>query len=141
MDVALSDAERACVRILAGRFEAGQMRWRRSEGWGSIGLAEETYHPVLKMLEQYGFISDVSNTMEQRYVSFRIEPLCVQVVRTLDEDERKRQEGKDIVEHFQATLRRHPVWGRVILAGLMLTVLLSAVSSITTILKNLGWIK
>ena len=64
---------------------------------------------------------------------------AVTAIRTLDEAEKKKQE-KDIVEYVQTSLRKHPVWGWVVLGGLVFTVVATAVASVTTILKNFGLI-
>src|SRR5437667_1413161 len=59
VEVTLKGAEVECVKKLAQCYEAGNARWRGSEGWEELGLTEANYIQVLGQMEMIGAISDV----------------------------------------------------------------------------------
>jgi hypothetical protein len=154
MAIALSEVEVACLKKLAELFEKGCDSHDGNPE--AIGLTADNYYPVLKMLEQHGFIEDAIHTTGGFYTLFRINASAVQTVRAIEErtrkqeeeeqrqreeEEKRRLERKDIVEYVRVTLRKHPVLGWLCVAGIALTALITVLNQLLSLLKNLNWIQ
>jgi hypothetical protein len=141
MTLILSDVEKTCLKKMAELHEKGERLWKRDLGWESIGLTEESFLPVLSGFQGYGFIENVQHTLRTRFVMFAISATAVQTARDIAEQEKKLQEGKDIMEHVKVTLRKHPVAGWVIVVFTTVLIVATAITQIAGALKVLGLIK
>ena len=139
MGLTLNESEVGCLKKLAALYEQGVITWHAhlGGGWESIGVTAENHRPVLGMMQQYGFLERPVHTSEGYYTLFTISPSAVQAVREL-ELEKKKLDSRDIVEHIQASVRRHPFWGYAVLAGLAVTFAVTAANQLVSLLKNLG---
>jgi hypothetical protein len=139
----LNGVEAACLRRLAGMYEAGQPVWdiafgpHAETGYRSLGLEPHQVRPVLGMLEQLGYIEKPTHTANGWFIMFTIKGQAIQGVRMLEEQDKKKQD-RDIVDHVKTTMRKHPVWGRVIVYGGAVAVIATAVNQIVSLLKNVG---
>jgi hypothetical protein len=132
----LKGAEIGCVKILAKSYENGQRAFNYQSDWESIGLTEENFSPVLLMLEHYGIISDAIKDFDIEFRAFQITPLAVQIARDIEDQEKKKEEPKDIVEGVTQMARKNRTLATVIIFGLVLTAALTAVNQFLSILKN-----
>ena len=137
MNVTLNEAETACLRKLAELHESGEIYWDINRGYESIALTAKSSVPVLRMLEQYGYIEKPVHTTAGWYTLFTINPSSVQAVREL-ELEKKKLDNKDIVESAKSWATKHYVVGWVLVAGSVLTIVITAVNQFVSLLKNLG---
>jgi hypothetical protein len=149
MSITLNDTEAACLKKLAERFESGEATWGVT-AMEEMGLTVQNYKTVLSVLERYGYIKDPKHNLKTgSYGLFTIDASAVLAVRALaeeeknklTEEEKKKQEGKDIVEHVKVTLRKHPQLGWVVLVLMSATALITVANQLVSLLKNLNVIK
>lgn len=142
MELMLTPAEIACIKVLANQYENGNEACSISEGsWNELGLTEKNYISVLSSLESYGAIGDCEFVRGQGLCDFVIRPHILQLSRKITEAESKQAEKKDMVESIKYTVHRHPVlaWG--LIAFFALTGLFTFLNQLTGTLKNLNVIK
>src|SRR5438067_219208 len=106
MPFAWSEAEIACLKRLAELYERGQTTWQVSAGWESIGLTAENYRPVLNLLEHRGYIDWPWDAKGSDFTSITIRGFVIDAVREFAEQEKQKQEAKDLVESFKTTMRK-----------------------------------
>ena len=140
MGVTLKGVEIDCVKMLAKCFEEGKPRWSGTDGWEAIGLTEANYYQVLSLMESIGAIGNVQATSGSLFHYFTITPQAVQIARQIEDQEKKRLEGKDIVEHVKVTLRKHPITGWAAVVLIALVALVTALNQLVSLFKNLGWL-
>ena len=115
MSITLNEAEIACLKKLADLHDRGEIYFDAHRlNLSSIALYPGNSIPILRMLEQYGYIEDPIHTTAGRYSLFTINPSAVQAVREL-ELECKKLENQNILEKAKTWAMKHPFWGRVIL--------------------------
>lgn len=138
MDVALSEVEVACLKKLAELSQKGEEGWDKEAGWESIGLTAENYMPVLSLLEQLGYVTNALHTSETHFDLFAINPSVILAVRAIEAEEKKKQEAPDIVETFKATLKKHPVGGRIAVLVIGSLFVIAAANQIMDFAEKLG---
>lgn len=134
-EVALQGPEIDCIKALAKLFESGQPDWRAGD-LESLGLTNENYHQVLSQIQMFRGIAS-EETDRGDFYWFTIKPEVVQLARKIAEEEKKNQEGKDLVESLKLTLRKHPVtaWGLIVFFAII--TLATAITQIGGALKVL----
>ena len=81
MEPILDEAETACLKALAKRFEEGRIVWTGNDDFADIGLSEINSNRVLKTLESEGYIIKVGHTLHQHFSYFHISPVAAQAAR------------------------------------------------------------
>jgi hypothetical protein len=123
----LNAKETQCVRVLAKWFDSNrsdssiqEIADFQSEG---LDVDHESLVTLLKVMEQCGAIEKVLHASSHggEFLRFDISPHTVQIVRELDEQQRKAEEPGDIVSQMTEKARRHPVLARLIIGFLLVT--------------------
>lgn len=138
MNATLKGAEIDCVKALAKAFEEGKLQWSDDGDLSPLGLTEENFARVMKMMELCGAITEVVHTHDGDFSFFNISPRAVLLARQIEEQEAKSQERKDIVEIVKLTLKKHPLPAWSFLIFTAITFLAVGVHNIIAVLKDFG---
>ena len=138
MSITLNEAEVACLKKLSEMHESGEIYFDQLRmSFDSITLNPSNSIPILRMLEQYKYIENVSHTSAGWFTLFTISPSAVQAVREL-ELERKKLENQNILEKAKTWAMKHPFWGRVLLVASVVIVVITVANQLLSLLKGLG---
>ena len=142
LDPNISDQEKKCLRILAKLFSESKPLVRspladlQREG---LEADSRSLDVLLRMMERYGAIVDVSRTNAQEFRMFTIPGTVVQLVRELDELEKQEQEPGDIVEKVNDAARKNRVIGWVLIVSFVSAAILTIANQGIQLAQNLGW--
>ena len=104
------------------------------------GLSSDRFHTALKALEGRGLIEERAMSGGSGKPSLAPAPRVLDLHREIQarhEAQRKaEQQPPDIVAQLQARARRHPVWARVIIVGLVAALVLPAIAALVTIIER-----
>jgi len=141
MEVITAPAEIACMKALASLYLSGEMVYQLGNDHSAVGLTPENYEIILGLMELCGAIHEVQHAARQRYWSFRISPMAVQLSRQIAEKEAEPAKRKNVVEDIKYTLQCHPVAGWLFVAFTAITLFATAITQIGGALKVVGLIK
>lgn len=140
MVLRLNAEEVACLRCLAKRFESSLPDWTYNDVHEPLGASPEGFGRLIDTMAELGAITNLQKASEcpGNVFSFTVAFRAVQLAREIDEEEKKSQEGKDIVELVKNTLRKHPWGGWMCVAGIAIVSLITALNQAVSLGKSLG---
>ena len=86
-----------CVQTLASQYGKGQACLQEEQAKTTLNLTDDNFLPVMSILQGFGVITAHPDAGRQ-YHSITIEPKAVELA------------YKDLIEGWQKSFRRHPVW-------------------------------
>src|SRR5690242_7092142 len=113
-----------CITILAELYAKEKTSFSAAEAKESLKLSDETFPPVMRILESLGVIN-VQAVGGDPYAHITSQPRAVELAR------------KDIVEHWFSWFRRQPLVAVLIVVVILLTALASAANQGITVIRNL----
>lgn len=139
MEIRLTANEIAIIKKLANLYASGVTSWRLENDHDALGLTAENYAPMMGIMERYGAIEGVQHTAAQRFSTFRISPMIIQLSRQIAEKEQEAPKLKNNVEEIKAFMQSKPIIAWLVIGSGVILILLNAANGTVTLLQNLGF--
>lgn len=137
----ITDQEKKCLRFLARLASEGKHSVRipledfKKEG---IEVDQQSLNALLRMMKRYGAIEEIQSTNPLESRGFSVSADAVQLVRELDDIEKKANDPGDIVEQIKDAARSNRVAAWALIIFVVLTALVTFANQGIQLLQNLG---
>lgn len=141
MEMRPSDEEAACIKRLAQPFDIRRIdngASNQNDPNLSLNLPKERWETVLRMMERYGAIHNVTHAAGIRFLHFRILPNAVELARQIREAEQESEAPRNIVEQIEKKAKSNPVFAWAIIVLGVLMALASLINNSLDILQKFG---